>query len=67
VKYWEFIADKLSRYGWSWGVSQAITHNRIIFIVDALSPDGRRFVVHSDELLSAFFELERTASSASLP
>ena len=32
---------------------------RELFIVDAHRDDGRRFVVRSDELLSAFLELER--------
>jgi hypothetical protein len=30
-----------------------------IWIVDAHRDDGRRFVVHADEKLSAFIELER--------
>jgi hypothetical protein len=32
---------------------------RTIWIVDAYRGDGKRFVVHSDEKLSAFVELER--------
>ena len=32
---------------------------RCLFIVDAHRDDGRRFVVQSDELLTAFLELER--------
>jgi hypothetical protein len=32
---------------------------RTIWIVDAHRDDGRRFIVHSDEKLSAFVELER--------
>ncbi len=32
---------------------------RTIWIVDAHRDDGRRFVVHSDEILTAFVELER--------
>ena len=34
---------------------------RTIWIVDAHRGDGRRFVVHSDEILTAFVELERQA------
>jgi hypothetical protein len=30
-----------------------------MFIVDAHRDDGRRFVVHADEKLTAFIELER--------
>jgi hypothetical protein len=31
---------------------------RTIFIVDAHRDDGKRFVVHADEKLTAFLELE---------
>ena len=37
------------------------THGRTIWIVDAHRDDGRRFIVHADEKLSAFVELEREA------
>jgi hypothetical protein len=32
-----------------------------MWIVDAHRDDGRRFIVHADEKLSAFVELERQA------
>jgi hypothetical protein len=32
-----------------------------IFVADAHRDDGRRFIVHADEKLSAFVELEREA------
>jgi hypothetical protein len=35
------------------------SNERTIWIVDAHRDDGRRFVVHSDEILTAFVELER--------
>jgi hypothetical protein len=42
--------------------SSAIDANgRTIWIVDAHRGDGRRFIVHADEKLSAFIELERQA------
>jgi hypothetical protein len=41
MKYWEVIADKLHASGWSWGYCSAVTK------------DGCRYIVHSDELLSA--------------
>ena len=57
---WEIIADNLSKAGWSWGCVSAIDSNgRTIWIVDAHRDDGRRFIVHSDEILTAFVELER--------
>jgi hypothetical protein len=44
-RYWEIIADSLSKAGWSWGCVSAIDSNgRTIWIVDA-HRDGKRFVV----------------------
>ena len=58
--YWEIIADKLSAAGWSWGMITATdAQGRAVFIVDAHRECGRRFVVRSDELLTAFLELEQ--------
>jgi hypothetical protein len=55
LKYWEIIADRLSKAGWSWGCVSAIDlSGRTIWIVDAYRGDGKRFVVHADEKLSAF-------------
>ena len=60
MKYWEIIADNLSKAGWSWGCVSAIDSNgRTIWIADAHRDDGKRFVVHADEKLTAFLELER--------
>jgi hypothetical protein len=60
LKYWEIIADRLSKAGWSLGWVSAIdSQGRTIWIVDAHRDDGRRFIVRSDEILSAFVELER--------
>ena len=59
VKYWELIADNLSKAGWSWGCVSAIdSSGRTIWIADAHRGDGKRFVVHADEKLTAFLELE---------
>jgi hypothetical protein len=59
VKYWEIIADRLSKAGWSWGCVSAIDSNgRTIWIVDAHGY-GKRFIVRADEMLTAFVELER--------
>jgi hypothetical protein len=45
VKYWEIIADDLSKAGWSWGwVSAVDSHGRTIWIADAHRDDGKRFV-----------------------
>ena len=34
-------------------------HRRAIWIADAHRSDGKRFVVHADEKLTAFVELQR--------
>jgi hypothetical protein len=59
VKYWEIIADNLSKAGWSWGCVSAIDSNgQIIYVADAHRDDGKGFVVRADEKLTAFLELE---------
>jgi len=40
-------------------VSLKIAEARTIWIADAHRGDGRRFIVHADEKLTAFVELER--------
>ena len=60
VKYWEIIADKLSKAGWTWGcVATVDALGRTIFVADAHRGDGKRFVVHADDKFTAFLELER--------
>jgi hypothetical protein len=59
VKYWEIIADNLSKADWSWGCVSAIdSSGRTIWIADAHRDDGKRFVARADEKLTAFLELE---------
>jgi len=53
------IADNLSKGGWSWGCVSAIdSSGRTIWIVDGHRDNGKRFVVHAEEKLTAFIELE---------
>jgi len=53
------IADRLSKTGWSLGwVSAVDPAGRTIWIADAHREDGKRFVVHAEEKLTAFLELE---------
>jgi hypothetical protein len=60
MKYWEIIADNLGEAGWSWGcVSTMDRQGRTIFVADAHRDDGRRFVVHAEEKVTAMLELER--------
>jgi hypothetical protein len=59
VKYWEIIADNLKKAGWSWGcVATVDREGRTIFVADAHRDNGKRFVVHADEILTAFVNLE---------
>jgi hypothetical protein len=59
VKYWEIIADNLSKAGFSWGCVSAIdSSGRTIWVADA-HRDRKRFIVRPNEVLSAFLELEQ--------
>ena len=65
MKYWEIIARNLKKLGWSVGYVSAIDSNgRTIWIADAHRGDGKRFVVHADEKLTAFLELESAIRAA---
>jgi hypothetical protein len=58
-RYCKIIADNLSKARWSWGcVSTINSSGKTIFVADAYRGDGKRFVVHADEKLTAFVELE---------
>jgi hypothetical protein len=60
------IADNLSKAGISWGCSSQVdSTGRVLFTADAYSNDGRRFIILSDEKLSAFLELESAIRAAS--
>ena len=61
MKYWEIIADRLSKAGWSLGWVSAIdSQGRTIWIADAHRGDGKRYVVRADDRLTEFLELEST-------
>jgi len=58
VKYWEIIADNLSKAGWSLGwISALDLQGRTIWIRDAHGY-RKRFIVRADEKLTAFLELQ---------
>jgi hypothetical protein len=40
-------------------------HTGKLFIVDAHRDDGKRYIVHSDEKLTAFLEAEKVTRNAS--
>ena len=65
VKYWEIIAENFSKAHWSWGcVATVDSRGRTIFVADAHRDDGKRFIVHADEKLTAFIELEAALRAA---
>jgi hypothetical protein len=54
------VVNNLSKAGWRWGCVATIDREgRTIWIVDAHCGNGKRFVVHADEKLTAFLKLER--------
>jgi hypothetical protein len=60
MKYGEIIANNLKKAGWSLGYVSAVDREgRTIWIADAHRDNGKRFVVHADEKVTAFLELER--------
>ncbi len=64
MKYWEIIADNLSKTGWSWGcVSGVDSNGQTMFTVDAHRAE-KRFVVRADEKLIPFIELESATRRA---
>jgi hypothetical protein len=66
MKYWEIIADKLGKAGWSLGWVSAVDSNgQSIWTVDAHGY-GKRFVVRADEKLTAFLELFHVLLSAQI-
>jgi hypothetical protein len=52
------IAETLKKAGRSLGYVSTVDSRRTIWIADAHRGDGKRFVVHADETLTAFLELE---------
>jgi len=60
VRYYENIAENLSKAGWSldW-VSPVDSNGRTIWIAEAHRGGGKRFVVRANEKLTAFLELQR--------
>jgi hypothetical protein len=63
LEYWKIIADRLSKKGWNWAIAGTPVNDQTVYVVDALSPDGRQFIVRSDQLLTAFLEIERASNA----
>jgi hypothetical protein len=55
MKYWEIIADNLSKAGWRCGSISSTDHEgRQFWVVAAERGDAGRFIVHADEKPTAF-------------
>ena len=66
VRYWEIIADNLSKAGFSWGCVSAIDSNgRTIWIADAHRDDGKRFVASTGKSDSMSNDLRASPLSSS--
>ena len=60
MKYWEIIADDLSKAEWSWGCVSSTHHEgRHFWVAAAEREDAGHFIVRADEKLTAFLELQR--------
>jgi hypothetical protein len=65
-RYWEIVADNLSKAGWSWVCVATVDRaGRRIFVADTHRGDGKRYVVHAEEKLTAFVELESAVRAGS--
>ena len=65
MKYWEIIADNLSKTGWSWGCISAVdSDGRTIFVADAHCSNNQRFIVRADEKSTASLGLEAAVRDA---
>jgi hypothetical protein len=59
VKYWEIIIENLRDAGWNCGsMATSDGKGRPIWVAAAERSDAGRFIVHSDQELAAFLELE---------
>jgi hypothetical protein len=56
--YWEIVRDNLQNAGWNCGCISSTDHEgRQFWVVAAERSDAGRFIVQSDEMLTAFFEI----------
>jgi hypothetical protein len=59
MKYWELIAGGISKVRWGLGYVLAVdSEGERSGLLTHIAATGKRFVVHSEEKLTAFVELE---------
>jgi hypothetical protein len=59
VKYWETIADNLSKAGWTWGCSSQLIRLAACFSQQTRTAATVAGSLFSHEKLTAFLELEK--------
>jgi hypothetical protein len=65
MKYWEIVANNLSKAGWRCGCISSANHDgQQFWVVAAEREDARRFIVRDDEKLTAFLQLGRRFGTA---
>ena len=58
-RYWETVRDNLRKAGWNCGCISSTDHEgRQFWVVAAEREDAGRFIVHADEMLIAYLELQ---------
>jgi hypothetical protein len=59
MKHWKTIVDNLQKAGWRCGCISSTDHKRRQFwVVAAERKDAGRFIVHADDIPTAFLELQ---------
>jgi hypothetical protein len=59
MNYWEIVKDNLRKAGWNCGCISSTDHEgRQFWVMAAERSDAGRFIVHTDQELPAFLELE---------
>jgi hypothetical protein len=57
-RYWKIVRDNLRKAGWNCGcISSTDCEGRLFWVVAAERSDAGRFIVRSDEMLTAVFEI----------
>jgi hypothetical protein len=65
MKYWEIIADNLSKAGWSWGCVSSTDHTGLQFWIAAAERENAgRFIVRAEEKLTACCNWKRQFGTA---
>jgi len=68
MKYWEIVANNISKAGWRCGCISSVNHDgQQFWVVAAEREDAGRFIVRDDEKLTAFLQLGAAIRNGSTP